>query len=569
MLHGDIVTLTEEGIVVHEKALQPLAIFDKSACWGVWAANPHKGHPQRGHPNLIISPFHPTSWPFLIRLQVVIENARGALVTVCRLIAENDLSILYSECTPTGFSHATLTVIAESTRPEILRLREEKQENVDRPYARVRLDGPAYEAAREAANHIAANMFLHVRDIKRTFRKQAAQLPLHTWDPQHDPGYFLYERDTVVEHMRELRPDLTDDDCVHHLKSHLPRPVTARYMQRLAYFSIYGGGEEVPLPFNYEAKPAFLKLAKEEIKLNSDESVGLGELPLHAVATFNSGDKYLRLNPIKHGLLRHELTRISVRYKGAYEPGDPERGSAKASQGLLRSLCEELVRADVDLIHVTNKWTHYGYDKWAGLISFIADADARDHKRAELRQHIGSLDRTKSQGLSRVKLEKVEVYQYPKRQLFVSMRLDTPRGPELFEIVEEVALKRGFMAVDTVDSATESVTPTVRQRIRSFDAFLQLLSFREDEDPEKVDFLWLSFEHGIAYAFDKPMVRLVDTVRGLSEAWWRNRVHTAADQRMLPYSSGWPQPRLREVIERAVEELTQKIATREQEGGPR
>jgi hypothetical protein len=126
MIHGDVVTITSEGILAHYKALQPLGIYDKSICWAVWSANPYQGN-QHGYPNLVISPIHPSSWPFLIRLEIAITDEEGAFTWICDWLNKNDLSILFMECTTHGFSHAFCNVIAESTREELRLLKEDKE----------------------------------------------------------------------------------------------------------------------------------------------------------------------------------------------------------------------------------------------------------------------------------------------------------------------------------------------------------------------------------------------------------------------------------------------------------
>lgn len=151
MLHGDIVTLTADGIAVHGKALQPLGIFDQSICWSVWVENPHQEHEHHKHPNLIVSPFHPSSWPFMVRLQVRLYNEKGVLARACKLIEDSDLSILFAECTPTGFSHATWTIIAESTKRELKELKDRKEE-FDKRNPRVRIPEPKSGAFEEAHN---------------------------------------------------------------------------------------------------------------------------------------------------------------------------------------------------------------------------------------------------------------------------------------------------------------------------------------------------------------------------------------------------------------------------------
>src|ERR1044072_2210685 len=127
MFFGDIVTITSTGVLAREKALQPLGIYDQSICWGIRSSNPHHPHRHHGHPNLIISPFHPSSWPFLVRLRLVLENRQGALYEASKLLEENDRSSVFAECTPTGFTHATWTVIAESTWEELWEVRKRKE----------------------------------------------------------------------------------------------------------------------------------------------------------------------------------------------------------------------------------------------------------------------------------------------------------------------------------------------------------------------------------------------------------------------------------------------------------
>lgn len=208
MLHGDIVTLTSEGIIVYEKALQPLGIFDDSLCWGVVAANPHDV-PHYGTRNLIISPFHPSSWPYLIRLQIQLRDERGALSGACEFLTKNNLSILFAECTPTGFRHTTFTVIAESTKV-LEELRDEKQ-NLDKkyPYERIpskgvptnsRKQNEAFTRTRVIANEIVACMYAHAKEIENSLEvlsQKGSKTFLHRWNA--DGEHFLYDRTLVAK----------------------------------------------------------------------------------------------------------------------------------------------------------------------------------------------------------------------------------------------------------------------------------------------------------------------------------------------------------------------------------
>lgn len=206
MFHGDIVSMTLNTVEARAKALQPLGIYDKSICWGMWAANPHKlvdgrANPLYWHPNLLISPFHPSSWPFLVRIRLILENRKGALAEAAKLLEENDLSILFAECTPTGFSHATWTVIAESTWGKLDDLRKRKQQfDLDNPTVRLP-PSREYDQARDLANSIAAHMLTHVRKLETVFnevKSNRGRSPLlHEWHADSN-SHFLYNGDAVA-----------------------------------------------------------------------------------------------------------------------------------------------------------------------------------------------------------------------------------------------------------------------------------------------------------------------------------------------------------------------------------
>src|ERR1700686_332187 len=307
MIHGDIVTLTSEGIVVQEKALQPLGIFDQSICWGVWAANPHEDQPLYRHPNLIISPLHPASWPFLIQLQIILFNRKGALAEACEILKDHNLSILFAECAPTGFTHATLNLIAESTKENLRDLRRQKEAfDKDNPWVRVP-PSPAFDEARKIANSIAAHMFVHAKEIERALEIKIAEENKHS--KQHDPifhgwdivgdSHFLYNGEKVADKMLALTSTSKRKECLEYIRAHIPKPARVHYMHRLAYFSLYGGGRyhEVPFSLRYQASSAFLKLQRSEIFSNGSFANELAPLPRPAIGTFNSEDKYLRLTP--------------------------------------------------------------------------------------------------------------------------------------------------------------------------------------------------------------------------------------------------------------------------------
>jgi len=576
MFHGDIVTLTTAGIVIHEKAVRPLGIFDKSRCWGVWAIDPRAP----AQPNLIISPFHPRSWPFLIRLHIKLPNKKGSLAKAADLLAKNDLSILFAECITDGFVNATWHVIAESTREAIEALKDVKHQ-FDNNHRFVRINKD-FDDAQAISNAIAAEMFLHVKDIEAVFNTTLAK----GGEAHREDSKPLYQKAAVVEHMQKSEHYSPGFDCEAHLDRFEPAPITTHYLPRLAYFAMYGGGWDVPFSFQYHTNSALLRIEESRIfteleckkifnpegDFHCDEkALSLLPLPRPAMATFDNVEKFLRIKPIKQPLLLNKLTLVNVQYEVEKITGEPQRLSAKDSQGLLARICDEFAKANVNLLHVSNKRSLFEYSTETGHISFIADLSA--HRYAELKEKIGAINHRielerSNEGKERIslkhaKLQNVDVYEYPQKKLFVSLHFGHPRDENIREITHGVALSLGFEST-VIETHATPATWTVQNQISACDAFLQMLCFRENEDPEEASFSWLDFEYGLAFGKGLPTIRLVDTVR-VPYSWWKGHITVNPDQRAKEFRSDVSDTDLTAKIRSAIEELANELARRENE----
>lgn len=596
MIHGDVVTMTTEGILVHDKSLQPLGIFDQSVCWAVWAASPHgekRTRVLRGeYPNLIISPIHPSSWPFLLRLEVSLRDEEGALTWISGWLNKQGLSILFLECSAAGFSHAFCHIIAEMVEvkknqdgtdeaggeeeDEIKKLRDDKSQfDLEHPY--VRISDETFPEAQKKADVITAMMFAHARRIEQQLNDLAEEESdadgekhyLHSWKKERQDGRFLYDEDNVVRMMSEGTRGVHPDEARTYITSHTPRTATVHYMQRLAYFSIYGGGLDVPFLLRYNANSALLKLARNErfpqaIKIYEDGTppFQLGPLPRPAICIYDSQDKYLRLKPVTPQILQHDLSQITVQYRVAR----PERESAaRGSMGLLRLIGGKLQEKDINLLHVSNKLTRYEHSVKAGNITYLADVSERNYQAVA--EAIKSINYNKPPelDLDDLDIEEVRVRPFPQRKLFVSLHFGHPRQEDIRKIISEVAEERGFRET-VVETYVAPATPTIMEQIASCQAFLQLLLFRSDDDPNQVSFSWLDFEYGVASGRRMPTVRLVDVVR-MPYSWWTTRISTNPDQRVREFRSDASEEELTKIIRKAIEELAQELLRRQQESG--
>jgi hypothetical protein len=404
------------------------------------------------------------------------------------------------------------------------------------------------------ANSIAARMLSHVRKLEEVFEgvvgnqvgeEGRSPLLLHVWSADGD-DHFLYNGDEVAKEMEELEQGTLDAN-LDYIRSQVPRPFQIRYIQRLAYFSIYGGGEreEVPFKFQYNADASLINMT-EQGRPFSEGSFKLSPLPMPAIGTFNSEDKYLRLCPVTHKFLKRPLTRISVEYEVKQS-----RHNAKASKGLLRRVCDEM-RADVDLLHISNKWTKHGYANEEGEISFIADVDPADHD--ELAKKLRAInDEGKRERLPAVTIKGARVYEYPQKKLFLSIHFGHPREECIIEMVERAALAEGFVKVVVVKTHTKPITEAIGTEMNGCQAFLQMLYLNKDPlSSDAID--WLNQEYTMAWTLRLHTIRLIDT-SSYSHDQWKARLRINTDQPLKDFRIDLSDQDLGAQIHDAIKEL--------------
>jgi hypothetical protein len=574
MIHGDVVTITSRGILVHDKALQPLGIFDQSMCSAVWAANPFEDNSQYGHPNLIISPIHPSSWPFLLQLEISMSDEEGAFADVCKLLNDSGLSILYIECTTAGFTHAFCNVIAESRKDELNKLREVKSAfDLAHPYVRIPYDkssnsNNAFKEAQRIANNIAAEMFAHAHELEVDLNSGKHEF-LHSWEHEKAKNLFLYDEAVVeraIQEDKKIKLPIPPEDRVSYLKNQFPRTAMVRYMQRLAYFSMYGGGPNVPFSLTYHANSSLLELDQgrkftPELKIygKAKGPFPLGEFPLQAVSIFNTQEKYLRLKPVTSEISKNKLTVMDVEY---VKDQAEEDMSSPGAMGLFNKIGEKLREHKVNLLHVANKSTRYEYSSKTGLISFVADVPESRYRKLE--ESIKSIT-SHPDNQEYVSVERVKAYPYPQWRLFVSIHYGSKREKEIRNIIAAVSKEYGFERI-IVESIVKPTTDEVVSSIGRCHAFLQVIPLKGDEVLDTVNFSWLSFEHGVAAGKNLPIVRMVDRLYGTVDKWMQ-KLNIARDKSLLEFYSNDDVNGLESQIRRAIGELSEELLSRRQASG--
>lgn len=134
MHYGDEVSIVNGSPRIPIKAIEPIGIYDKSMCWGVWITelvdrlkegkSPDETTPgaQRWYlPSLLISPIHPSLWPSVFHAEIRLEDVPGTVARAAEVFKDNQVNIIFEEFVKAGYKHCVWNVVgnAESLRAMI------------------------------------------------------------------------------------------------------------------------------------------------------------------------------------------------------------------------------------------------------------------------------------------------------------------------------------------------------------------------------------------------------------------------------------------------------------------
>ena len=119
MHHGDEINVLRAGARIPAKALEPIGVYDGSRCWGVWVPDQRRAEMtsadrKRPLPHMLVSPIHPTKWPIVFHLSLVLNDRRGAMKDAARVLDDMNVNIVFAECSPVGYHHAVWNIVAEA-----------------------------------------------------------------------------------------------------------------------------------------------------------------------------------------------------------------------------------------------------------------------------------------------------------------------------------------------------------------------------------------------------------------------------------------------------------------------
>ncbi len=551
MQFSGVVSILPRQIRVHEKHLEPIGVYDGSRCWGVWVQN---NYSQKAHDEVlasldsmsryhfIISPFHPSSWPFLVRLVLKISHDKGSLAAASESLTALNVNILFARCSQTGFSHATWNVIGE-----LLNVKKEFEKSM-KPFENAppadlsqseRQQQEFRDWSRGLSVDLAAAMFIETARVVNGFRKSNAEFKfLHKRCVESDVNFF--ERKKVVAKISksveagDIRA-MASESC----KQYGDKAVTADWLFHIPYISIWGGNFPGPVEFKYDRSKNCLDVQSEPALYHPLEIPKQGyplwfEYAQRAVATFDTNELFARLIPLPSPDWKQRLCDINVGYEIVSRSPHPSDAGI-GSRGLLAD-CARIISKEVNLIHVSNKITDIGPTDEIGEINFLGqfERDARDRRelRNELALRIRQIeplrndDSVKTSGVS-FRLTYVEVIPHTLEKLFISIRFEHPREAKIEELLNRAAREQG-VSIEIVKTYSDRATDNIYETMKRCSGFLQVLLFRENDEPDDVEFAWLNFEYGMAIGLNLPRVRMVDVVRR-NYRWWQSRVETDRD----------------------------------------
>lgn len=116
MIFGDELIISKDGIHVSDKSLKMIGIFPDTKVYmqPFRTFEYHESEPDRHYSNdLLITPIHPSMWPFVMRFTLRLRNRPGTILRAFEFLQKSNINILFSECTRSGHHHVALDVLGE------------------------------------------------------------------------------------------------------------------------------------------------------------------------------------------------------------------------------------------------------------------------------------------------------------------------------------------------------------------------------------------------------------------------------------------------------------------------
>lgn len=559
MQYGSVVTVLNDGIRISEDQLEPIGIFDQSECWGVWLPDPNWSLNDGKQPpeHLVVSPFPPSSWPLLFRVELKLDDTAGTLSDALKVLNDEGFNILGIQGTPTGHRHATVTIIGESVEIKVKK-------------SRLLLErGDFPEETRDFKNK-ALQSYIHTQlapemlgysDRIRTKLLEADKNSMFLRSTFLDPGHPQFGSFYQDRYKQGLLYSLDrfDDPKAKGLsqEQHIPA-VTCRWLQNLAFFWLYGrsANDNDAERFEYKSFSWTLKPKQERACREFGARVAIFKPPFRTIAAFNLDEDYVRLM-LSDRDLPDRTAFVKLTYQAAVT-----RASTKGFQyHIYNGIKDSLILRSVSL--TTNSRSNKREDCKLYLL-----ASRKDNIELRKQDNKGPFDEAKAKISAAVTAATTylteqgctisvepEVAPLRSRILFFSTRFEWLAAKEpLYDDLVREAAKWGFKLITDWEQKRDALVEMLTQGetkidervlkiIRGSDALALLIPesvLKEDpakHGPEAEGLHWLLYEYGIAKGLNKKCVVYVDGDRGVSEYEWGRILKVSGNVEVQKFSS--------------------------------
>ena len=520
MIFSNVSRVHERGFVLDPADLERIGVFDKSVCWGVWAPDPRGDSERRKH--LLISPIHPSVWPFLLRMEI--KLCHGRIATALKFLVDSQINIQSNECAMSGHHHATWHVVADAN---------DIRGQLDKDFDEIRklpVDARSYDNPRLQAfsNELASLMLAKAVTIPKEM------LDAHRADESYREGQldsgFLHNR-IVDKHLIPFfyDPLAMPTELVEVAEKGLPQAVTCRWMQNLAFFAIYGD-MRYPMRLQYDHSTRLLKPLQNAQSLHEilERQRQPTLLPAAAIASFDTSGLYLRIEIVEPTEAQTRFFQANIKFDIVFATSAVP-GKSDTTRGLLLSVCDQLASHRVDVVKLANRTTHRDQQGEAGSISLIGRT-ATSLNTGFIDGLNGSLAiecRTEASDSRCTIIPKTTLFS--SNIIFLSRRTNMPCQDQIISVLKSIASDWGMVLEDANNRLGKKIDDEVETGVIECDGVLQIVSYSNEEvDQAKraehvhdvvPDLKWLLHEYGMAIGAGKPHVRVFDTTNRPLEHW--------------------------------------------------
>ena len=560
MIFSTVSRVQERGFELDPAALERIGVFDRSVCWGVWVPDPRGEGNHRKH--LLISPIHPSVWPFLLRMEIKLRDKPGQMAIATKFLVDSQINIQFAESAISGHHHATWNVVAEANdvrsnlHDEFTAI--QSLPGASRGYLNPRLN--------DFSNRLAAQM------LDKAVKLPRAMEEAHRRQDSYTPGEldcgFLHNRIVDKELIRFFYDPsaMPTPELVDAARKGLPQAVTCRWMQNLAFFAVYGDMRH-PMRLQYHQSTRLMKLSD-----GSDRGLGRilerqghrTALPARAVTSFDTAGLYLRIDIIEPTEARSRFLRANIDYNIEFA-SNAVPGEDDTARGLWLSVCEQVAGHGIDLVKIANRTTHRDFQSETGAFSLIGRTETpiNDGVVLELNHSLKRECRPQAQNAQwEVSPKTAPFHSYT---VFLSRRSTMPMFGEIDTILKDLAESWGFELEFVKDDIGKTFDDEIERKLRASDGFLQIVSYSNAElqsarrEPSvHPDLQWLVHEYGLAIGAGKPHARVFDvTHRKIEE--WKHTVSPRGGEAAGWYDTKEGLPAVRDSLEKVFAALAHQI----------